>query len=391
MHVLSSLKVLDFSTLLPGPFASMMLADMGADVVHVEAPDRPDLTRMTPPLEGDVSAAHAFLNRSKKSITLNLKAEGAADVVKRLVQNYDIVLEQFRPGVMDRLGVGYEALSAANPSLIYCALTGYGQTGPLKDRAGHDNNYLSLAGVMSHSGSATEGPQAQGVQIADVAAGSFCAVIGILAAVQHRNQTGEGQAVDVSMYDGALALNAFAAAQYFATGESPGYESMMLNGGSHYGYYRTKDNRYMSVGSLEPKFWLGLCDAIGQPELADKLAMPGPAMAPVKAAIAEAFAQKTQEEWCAIFSEYDVCVEPVLNMEEAFAHPHAQARNMVAEVPRSDGSTSRQAGAPIKFSKSAPRYAHIGAGLGEHTETVLNDAGFTTDEISALRAKNVFG
>lgn len=390
-HVLSTLRVLDFSTLLPGPFASMMMADMGAEVVHVEAPGRPDMTRLTPPPEGDVSAAHAFLNRSKKSIAINLKAEGAADVVKRLVQNYDIVLEQFRPGVMDRLGVGYEALSAANPKLIYCGLTGYGQTGPMKDRAGHDNNYLSLAGVMSHCGTPTEGPQPQGVQIADVAAGSFCAVIGILAAVAHRNATGEGQLVDVSMYDGSLALNAFAAAQYFATGEAPRRESMMLNGGSHYGYYRTKDGRYISCGSLEPKFWLGFCEAIGKPDLADKLTMPGPEMQPLKRAIAETIVQKTLAEWCAIFDQYDVCVEPVLDLAEAFDHPHAKARGMVVEVPRHDGSTSKQVGAPIKFSKCDPKFDHIGAPLGAHTNAVLEDAGFSAEEIAAFRAKGVLG
>ncbi|RME48583.1 MAG: CoA transferase, partial [Caldilineae bacterium] len=264
---LASLKILDFTTLLPGPFASMMLADLGADVVRVEAPHRPDMVRLTPPFDGETSAWHALLNRNKRAIALDLKRPGAAEAVKRLVQTYDIVLEQFRPGVMERLGIGYDALRAVNPRLIYCAITGYGQTGPYRHRAGHDNNYLSLAGVMSHTGRRETGPVPLGVQVADVGGGSFGAVTGVLAAVIHRSQTGEGQFVDISMFDMSVAWNAVAVAHYLVGGENPDYESMWLNGGSFYDYYRTADGRYLSVGSLEPKFWAGFCEAIERPEL----------------------------------------------------------------------------------------------------------------------------
>jgi len=385
------LKILDFTTLLPGPFATMMLADMGADIVRVEAPGRWDMGRSRPPFDDGVSAGHAMLARSKKSVALDLKKPGAAEVVKRLVKDYDIVIEQFRPGVMERLGIGYEALKKENPRLIYCSLTGYGQTGPLRDRAGHDNNYLSLAGVMSHCGRKEGGPVPQGVQIADIGGGSLCSIIGILAAVVCRQQTGRGQYVDVSMYDAAVAWNAYAAAHYLVGGTPPDYEGMPLNGGTHYDYYRTSDGRYMSVGSLEPKFWEGFCKAIGRPDFIERVDLPGPKMDALKVEIRAVMALKSLDDWVAIFAKEDVCVEPVLRLDEAFAHPQCAAREMVVEVPKPKGGTQRQVGFPIKFSEMKPEYKHIGCELGEYTDEVLLDAGYSASEIGDLRKQGIFG
>ncbi len=385
------LKILDFTTLLPGPFATMMLADMGADIVRVEAPGRWDMGRSRPPFDDGVSAGHAMLARSKKSVALDLKKPGAAEIVKRLVKAYDIVIEQFRPGVMDRLGIGYEALKKENPRLIYCSLTGYGQTGPLRDRAGHDNNYLSLAGVMSHCGRKEGGPVPQGVQIADIGGGSLCSIIGILAAVVYRQQTGRGQYVDVSMYDAAMAWNAYAAAHFLVGGVPPDYEGMPLNGGTHYDYYRTKDGRYMSVGSLEPKFWEGFCRAIGHPDFIERVDLPGPKMDALKKEIRAVMAQKSFDEWVAIFAKEDVCVEPVLRLDEAFQHPQCAAREMVVDVPKPKGGTQKQVGFPIKFSGMKPEYKHIGCELGEYTDEVLLDAGYTASEIGDLRKRGIFG
>ena len=219
---LASLKVLDFSTLLPGPFASLLLADMGAEVLRIESPTRMDLLRVLPPHDQGVSASHAYLNRNKRSLALDLKQPEALEVIKQLLQDYDIVLEQFRPGVMERLGLGYEALKAINPKLIYVSITGYGQTGPYKDRAGHDINYLALAGLASYTGRAESGPLPLGMQVADVAGGSLHGVIGLLAAVIARQQTGLGQHLDVSMTDCAFSLNAMAGAGYLACGEEAG-------------------------------------------------------------------------------------------------------------------------------------------------------------------------
>jgi len=368
---LTSLKILDFSTLIPGPFASMVLADLGADVLRVEAPNRPDMIRAMPPFDDGQSAWHSVINRNKRSLALDLKDPDAAGVIARLVQEYDIVLEQFRPGVMDRLGVGYAALRAANPRLIYCAISGYGQTGPSRDRAAHDINLMALSGIASHSGTIESGPPPLGVQVVDVGS-SFMAITGMLAAVIHRSRTGEGQFVDVSMFDTALTWNTLAASQYLVGGDSPAPEGEMLNGGSFYGYYRTRDDRFLSVGSLEPKFWTGFCAAIERPDLLEAgFDLTPAAQQRLKAELRSTIAQRPLDEWRTIFAALDLCVEPVLTTEEACAHPQTTARGMVIEAPKPDGGTQRQIGAPIKFSASNPTYRHIGVTKGKHTEEVM--------------------
>ena len=362
---LTSLKVLDFSTLLPGPYATMMLADMGAEVLRVESPDRMDLTRMTPPHDGGVSTAHAYLNRGKRSMTLNLKDSEAIERVKELVREYDVVVEQFRPGVMARFGLDYDTLKAINPALVYCSITGYGQTGPYRDRAGHDINYLALSGVASYSGREETGPPPLGIQVADVAGGSHHAVMGILAAVVHQRETGEGQHVDISMTDAAFSMNAMAGAAWLAGGKEPKPESDLLNGGAFYDYYQTADGRWLSVGSLEPPFAKQLFTVIGQPELASKGLSPKPEdQQTLKSALKEAIAAKTLAEWQAIFGDQDACVEPVLTLREATHHPHIQARHMVIEVDRGDGTTQTQIGHPLKFSATPCESAFIGRPLG---------------------------
>lgn len=371
---LSHLKILDFTTLLPGPYATMMLADMGADVLRVEAPDRMELTRIMPPHDQGVSTAHTFLNRGKRSLGLDLKKAGSVEVIKQLLSEYDIVMEQFRPGVMDRLGLGYETLKTINPKLIYCAITGYGQTGPYRNRAGHDINYLALAGVSSHSGRKAGGPPPLGIQVADVAGGSHHAVMGVLAAVVHRQQTGEGQFIDVSMTDAAFALNGMAGAACLAGGEQPEAEGSLLNGGSFYDYYQTADERWLSVGSLEPQFMARLCEVIGQPDLKHYGLSQEPAhQAQLKQALKLAIADKTLAEWQAIFAEQDACVEPVLTIAEAADHPQLKARDMVIDVARGDGSSQRQIGHPIKFSATPCESKYTGRVLGADNSAVLGE------------------
>jgi crotonobetainyl-CoA:carnitine CoA-transferase CaiB-like acyl-CoA transferase len=387
---LASLKILDFSTLLPGPFASLMLADMGAHVLRIESPTRMDLLRVLPPHDQGVSASHAYLNRNKRSLALDLKQPEALEVIRQLLHDHDILLEQFRPGVMERLGLGYEALKAINPRLIYVSITGYGQTGPYKDRAGHDINYLALAGLASHTGRADSGPLPLGMQVADIAGGSLHGVIGLLAAVIARQQTGHGQYLDVSMTDCAFTLNAMSGAGFLACGEEPARENQVLNGGSFYDYYRSRDGRWLSVGSLEPAFMKQLCTALGLEDLAKLGLSPQPEhQKKLKDALRIEFEKHDFAELSALFAELDACVEPVLSLGEAVRHPQLQARQVVTQVPRGDGTTQAQIACALKFSEGLPEPRHIGAQLGAHTDEVLRELGFSAERILDLRRAKV--
>ncbi|BCG25971.1 CoA transferase [Pseudomonas tohonis] len=389
---LASLKILDFSTLLPGPFASLLLADMGAEVLRVESPSRMDLVRVLPPHDGGTSTSHAYLNRNKRSIALDLKRPEAVEVVRQLVAEYDIVLEQFRPGVMDKLGVGYEALKAINPRLIYVSITGYGQTGPYRDRAGHDINYLALAGIASYTGRQESGPLPLGVQLADIAGGSLHGVMGLLAAVIQRQATGEGQHVDVSMTDCAFSLHGMAGAGYLGAGVEPDMENQALNGGSFYDYYRTRDGRWFSVGSLEPQFMQQFCAAIGRPELAARGLSPKPEdQRELKRAIEIEFEKRDFAQWRELFAALDACVEPMLPLSEAVRHPQIEARGLVTEVPREGLPAQRQIACPIKFSTGLPAPRHVGAAVGAHTAEVLAELGYTPEQIASLKAGKVTG
>ncbi|MEK4090991.1 CaiB/BaiF CoA transferase family protein [Viridibacillus sp. FSL H8-0110] len=393
MGILNGLKILDFSTLLPGPYATMMLADLGAEVIRVESSTRVDLIRVTPPFDKDgLSAAHGYLNRSKRSLTLNLKQAASVEIIKTLVAEYDIVIEQFRPGVMERLGLDYESLKKVNSKLIYCSLTGYGQTGPYRNRPGHDNNYLSVAGVMDYSRRKGKVPTTMGIQIADIAGGSLHSVIGILAAVVHREKTGEGQYIDVSMTDAAFSMNAVYGSGYLVGGIEPQPEEMQLNGGTFYDFYETKDGRYFSVGSIEPPFKKILCEALGKSELFE-LGMSEQAedQGMFKKEIKAVFLTKNYEEWLTVFDEdLEACVEPVLTFAEACDHPQLQARGMIVDVPKADGSGQKQMATPIKFSSAKPIYQHVGTAVGENTAEILEGQGFSEHQIREWKEQGVF-
>lgn len=382
MNALSNLKILDFTTLLPGPFATMQLADMGADVIKISSPSKYDLVLESEPKIGGKSANLLWLNRNKKTLALNLKTEEAIDIIKELIKEFDILVEQFRPGVMEKLGLGYEELSKINPRLIYCSITGYGQTGPMSMKAGHDINYLAKSGIMSFSGRKDQGPVLYGTQIADIAVGSMNSVIGILAAVNYRNQSGEGQYIDISMMDGLIPMNSLIGSQYLGGGELPTREGELLNGGSNYDFYQTKDGRYFSVGSLEPKFWQELCKTLGiEAKAATDLS--------VKKMIKEKFLEKDFDEWVEIFSKKDACVEPVLNLEEVIEDEHIKARELIVEL-EVDGKKIKQFASPIAFSKTKQEYKFAGKEIGEDTEDILDKLGYSKERIEELKAKDVF-
>ena len=364
---LSGLKILDFSTLLPGPFATLMLADLGADVIHVESPSRMDLVRIMPPYADGQATAHAYLNRNKRSVAMDLKDPANIQKIKELVSEYDIIVEQFRPNVMARLGLDYEALSQINPRLIYCSITGYGQTGSYKDRAGHDINYISLSGIAGHSGRINERPPAMGIQIADVAGGSLHAVIGILAAVIERQTSGQGQHVDISMTDCAFSLNTMAGAAQIAGGEQQGPEQGMLNGATFYDYYQTQDGRHISIGSLEPQFLMGLAQALALPEILSLGSSLQPEdRASVRAMIQKVIAEHSFEDWNQLFAALDVCVEPVLSLAEAVNSQLAAERGWLVDVPLvvDQPQTQKQLAHPIKYSRSQPVYRFMGRAVG---------------------------
>lgn len=391
MGSLDGLKILDFSTLLPGPYATLMLADMGAEVLKISSASKPDIVTDYPPfIEGtDISASQAWLGRNKKTMFLNLKTKEGRDIVKELVKEYDIVMEQFRPGVMDRLGLGYEDLKAVNPAVIYCSLTGYGQTGPLRDAAGHDINYMSRSGIISHAGREAEGPSLMNFQIADIAVGSLNSVIGILAAVNYRRNTGRGQFIDVAMMDGCVPFNSIDGAAFLVSGRQPLREGERLNGGCIYDFYKTKDGGYMSVGSLEPKFWKQFCTAIGREDLTEGSVWPEN-IAEVKAEIRGIFKTKTRDEWVEVFSHYDACVQPVLDLNEALLEDEQiKAREMVVDVklPTYGNITVKQLATSVKLSECPCEYKFAGYPAGYHTREIIEKLGLDYDE---LKEKEVF-
>jgi crotonobetainyl-CoA:carnitine CoA-transferase CaiB-like acyl-CoA transferase len=378
---------MDLTRLLPGPFATLILADLGAEVVRVEAPDYQDQLQAIPPTDVEVSAADRQINRNKKSILVNLKNPKGPELIKRLVKDYDVVVEPFRPGVMDRLGVGYEDLKAVKPDLIYCSITGYGQNGPYRLRAGHDANYLALSSVMSYTGSKDGGPLPLGFLVADQCAGGLNATIAILAALCHKERSGRGQYIDLSMTDGCIQLGGLAAVTYLASGEIPSREGDLLNGGNYYKFYETKDGEYLSIGGLEPQFYKAMCEALGREDLLPMHFAKGDDADKLKAELAGEFKKKTRAEWEQVFAQVDACVEPVLSVAEMVEHPVTLAREMVVEVPTREGNKHKQIGSPYKMSETPVEYNFAGVAPGTDTDEVLADAGYSEAEIKELRSK----
>jgi crotonobetainyl-CoA:carnitine CoA-transferase CaiB-like acyl-CoA transferase len=389
---LAGVKILDLSRLLPGPFCTLLLADMGAEVVKVEDPVGGDYGRWAPPLLGDMSAHFHALNRNKKSITLNLKHPQGTSIFLQLVKKFDVVLEQFRPGVMERLGVGYEAARKANPRIVYCGLSGYGTSGPYRDRAGHDLNYMAIAGAASITGSPGGPPAIPGVQVGDIGGGALMSAIGILAALHHRDRVGEGQFVDVSMTDGIVSWLALQVADYFADprGEpQPG--KMLLNGSILcYRMYETRDGRQMTMGALEPKFWEAFCRAVGKEHLIAEQYVEGPGQEKPREELETLFKSKTLEEWVSFCADKDLMLEPVLSFGEAFSHPQIKARKMILEVDDKRTGSQRQVGFPIKFSETPSEITSLAPELGQHTEEVLvRELALARDKLAELRREKV--
>ena len=386
---LHGLTVLDLSRLLPGPFCSLLLADFGADVIKVEDTGMGDYVRWSPPYyEGAAETANSALflalNRGKRSIRINLKSEPGKDALLRLVAGADVLIESFRPGVLDRLGVGYERLREINPGLVYCAITGYGQDGPNRDRSGHDINYLGLNGILGLTGDPDGPPVQAAAQIADIGGGSLMAAVGILIALRERERSGQGQLVDCSMFDGALSWLGLVAAEAFASGRAARRGELPLAGRFVcYRPYACADG-HVSLGALEPKFWSAWCEGVGRPDLiANQFQAPG---SDTHHAVEAIFRERTREQWRAFASEHDCCLEPVLDLDEVLESELVSAREMVVAIDQPGvAQPVRQLGAPIKLSRTPADTGRApGPELGEHTDQILAAAGFSEAEIGAL-------
>lgn len=386
---LEGVRVLDLTRLLPGPFATLLLADLGAEIIKIEAPQGGDYARWFPPLGGRMSAVFAALNRDKRGVAIDLKKPEGAEVLRRLAASADVLIESFRPGVLDRLGVGYAALRAINPRLIYCAITGYGQTGPLAQRAGHDLNYLALAGLAGISGDGADVAQ-PGFQAADLGGGALYGVVGILAALHQRHATGQGQLVDASMTDGVAGLGIMLHAKQHLSGQAIGPGTDELAGDRVcYRTWRCADGRWLAVGALEPKFWMKLCAAVGRPDLATDGLVTGKRKAVVEAELEALFASRSRDDWAALLAPHDVCVEPVLDLDEARASEHAAARGLFGthDHPAEGATFLHQYPNPGLLPEAGPMPAPRPApGLGADTRAVLREAGYDDAAIDALIA-----
>lgn len=363
-----------------------MLADLGADVVKVEEPGRGDYIRWTPPLVGEFSAAHIALNRNKRSITIDLRSDGGRALMLRLAEHFDIVIESFRPGVMDRLGVGYTALREVHPGLIYCAITGYGQDGPRSQTAGHDVNYIGYAGLLSIIGPEDGPPVIPGVQIGDLAGGGMNAVIAVLAALHRRSTTGSGEFCDISMMDGALSWLSIHAGEFVATGEDPSWSRTHLSGKYPcYRIYPAADG-YLTVGALEPQFWTALCAALGRNDLIDDAFAMGERRDEVVADLSALFATRSRAEWMEALTGLDVCVGPVNDLSEAFADDQVTHRDMVVDRDVPGAGAWRHLGNPIRMQEAPGSIDRLPPPrMGEHTDQVLSECGLNAEEVETLR------
>ena len=398
---LDGIKILELTRVGPGAFCTMMLADMGAEVLKIEAPPSGKLagSGASPKPEDARKLATSFTNRNKKSMTLNLKDPAGQTILHQLAKRSDVLVEGFRPGVMQRLGGDYETLKKLNPRIVYCALSGYGQDGPYRDYPAHDLNYLSLAGVANLIGPAEGSPAIPLNIIADYAGATMHGVAGIMFALFARERTGEGQFVDVSYLDTTISLLAATpnVRDYFADDVMPGRGKGIFSGEyAYYGFYETKDRKMISIGCTEPWLWQNLCDAINRPDLRDCAMKPGDFSAQAterqayaRAELQKVFLTKTRDEWFAVLTKADVCIGKVYNVPEVLQDPQVRHRRMAVELYHPVAGKVTQAGIAVKLSSTPGSIRSFAPALGENTEEVLRTIGYSTAKIAELREKRV--
>jgi len=379
---LDGIKILDLTRYLPGPFATQILADFGAEIIKVEETTG-ELGRLLYPYIGGMGTRFCSVNRNKKSITLDLKSGKGKEIFRKLASGADVIIEQFRPGVMDKMGLGYNSLRAGNERLIYCSLTGYGLSGPWLNRAGHDINYLNTAGISALTAGRDGVPVMSSVQIADIAGGSLFAVIGILLALFHRTRSGKGQLCDIAMMDGALSLLSYTIGEWCGKGSVPETGREFLTGGfAMYNTYKCGDGRYVGLGAIEGKFWKGFCTKIGRDDLINcqyDLSKQEEMISDIGAVMSG----RSRDEWVEFFAGSDICFTPVLDLDEVSEHEQVKAREMLHKIMnfRGSGEDLYVTGNPVKLSETPCEIILEFPDTGADAMKVLNDAGYTEDEV----------
>lgn len=382
---LKGIRILDLTRLYPGPLGTMMMADMGADVIKIEDTNAPDYMRYYPPYLENESAGFLAVNRSKRSLAVNLRSEKGVEIFLKLLKTADIVIEQFRPDVLDGLGIGYEAAKKVKPDIIYVSITGYGQNGPYADEAAHDINFIGYAGILASTGTPSSGPVLPAPQLGDVAGGAYMSIIACLSALWSREQTGRGQRVDVSMLDGVLPLMTLQMAHYQATKLNMGRGELPLSGGmACYGAYRCADGKYIALGLLEAKFWKLFCELACRPDWIDKHMVMGGESESLRQEIASLFATRTRAQWIAAAKDLDVCLTPVLDLSEIEDDPHMQKRQMIYEEEHPALGKIKSIGVPLKFSETIAEPASPAPALGQDTKSILEEIGYAADEMEIL-------
>ncbi|MCZ6866768.1 MAG: CaiB/BaiF CoA-transferase family protein [Chloroflexi bacterium] len=400
MFALEGISVLDFCRNAPGMFCTMVLGDLGADVLMVERPmtgDRADYERVVSGIDGpEAERRHATFNalqRNKRSLALNLKEPEALEIVYSLVETADVVVEGFRPGVMDRLGVGYRKVSEINPGVVYCSVSGYGQDGPYAALAGHDINYISFAGALGLIGTSEQEPPAIPMNLlADYAGGGLCGAIGILAALMAREKTGKGQYVDIAMTEGVLYMMAGMVSEFLNRGVPPVRGAERLNGGApYYNVYRTKDGKYLSIAAIEPWFWENLCRALGRDDLIPSQLVRGEQSEEIVKFLRQTFLTRTRDEWFELLKDANISVGKVYELEEVLTDPHLTQRGMVVEVDAPDlpGGKVYQVGIPLHLSETPGQVRQVGSVTGQHTEEILVGLNYDRSQVEDLRRREV--
>lgn len=381
--------MLDLTRLLPGPFCSLILADFGAEVIKIEQPGRGDYIRRLKPLKKDTSGIFLLLNRNKKSLALNLRVERGKEIFYRLVQEADVVLEGFRPGVAKKLGIDYEAVKEINARVIYCSISGYGQGGPYVNQPGHDINYLGYAGVLGITGRAGGLPAVPGVQIADIGGGAFMASIGILLALLARQHTGKGQFVDIAMLDGVISWLPTIAGGFFVDGVAPDLGKSRLTGKyACYDVYQTKDGKYISLGAIEEHFWERLCRYLKKEEYI-KWQFVDEKQDELRSFLRTQFLARERDEWVEVFQKIDTCGGPVYNIAEVFQDPQVIHREMIFEMDHPRLGKVKQLGFPIKLSATPTRARYAPPDFGGHTEEILSKLGYSTGDLDVFRREGI--